>query len=341
LPKILRHAPCLILLTAILAALPAGASPQSEARSTSQQPLSLSEYISELDRCSAILANPVQEPASLRSLRLSLPPKWTVKSGDEVYGVSTDWLADGLAAIENDPRTSNPALSRTLHTLQAYREAAEAIETPVPSQDLAESRARLNEILGAKEFRGAQGPSWFDVIKARMWAWINRHLEKLFGKIGLSQKISNVVAWTLITFAALLLVFWMVRYLMRTGPRAEMDLHGASALGRDWHYWLREARAAAGRGDYRSAIHAAYWTAIAQLEETSSLPQDRSRTPRESLRLTRKESVTYAPLSQLTRRFELVWYGYRSASAADWSDATQQLEALGCQRSSTPAISGS
>jgi hypothetical protein len=104
---------------------------------------------------------------------------------------------------------------------------------------------------------------------------------------------------------------------------------------------MREARAAAERGDYRAAIHAAYWAAVARLEETKSLPEDRSRTPRESLRLIRRENPAYAPLSQLTRRFELVWYGYRAATAADWTDAMQQLEALGCQRSSTPVISAS
>ena len=91
----------------------------------------------------------------------------------------------------------------------------------------------------------------------------------------------------------------------------------------------------------RAAIHAAYWAAIVRMEETKSLPEDRSRTPRESLRLIQKESADYPPLVRLTERFELVWYGYRSATDADWSDAMQQLETLGCLRSSTAAISGS
>jgi hypothetical protein len=46
-----------------------------------------------------------------------------------------------------------------------------------------------------------------------------------------------------------------------------------------------------------------------------------------------QDSSAYAPLAQLTRRFELVWYGYRDATAADWDDAAQQLEILGCLRS--------
>jgi len=76
------------------------------------------------------------------------------------------------------------------------------------------------------------------------------------------------------------------------------------------------------------------------LEEAKVLTEDRSRTPRESLRLI-QESAEHAALSQLTRRFELVWYGYRPAGSADWNEAVRQLETLGCLGSSTPAISAS
>ena len=75
-----------------------------------------------------------------------------------------------------------------------------------------------------------------------------------------------------------------------------MDLSGATPVGRDWRRWLREAKEAAGRGDYRAAIHAAYWAAMVRMEEMKTLPEDRSRTPRESLRLIDRGSAAYAPL---------------------------------------------
>ena len=195
-----------------------------------------------------------------------------------------------------------------------------------------QSRARLNAILSAREFQGQQGPTWFDVWKQRVRDWINRQFERIFGRVR-GRVIGNFVAWTIVILVGLLLLFWTLRFLMRAGQRPEMDLSGATPIGRDWRRWLREAREAAGRGDYRVAIHAAYWAAIVRMEEMKSLPEDRSRTPRESLRLVDRGSATYAPLSQLTRRFELVWYGYRAATAEDWNDAAQQLENLGCPRS--------
>jgi len=310
------------------------------AASTSQQ-RSLQEYIFELDKCSALLASSGNNPAVLRTLRMSLPGQWIVNVGNQTYTVSTDWLADGLARTETARHGDSTSLEQTRQQIAVHRDAAEALAARNSPQSLDESRAKLNRILEGKEFQAIHGPTWFEVLRARFYDWILRQLDKLFGRFRGGRAISNVIAWTLIALAALLLILWAVRATMRAGARPEMDLRGAAGPGRDSPYWLREARDAAARGDYRAAIHAAYWAAIARLEEMKSLPEDRSRTPRESLRLIRRESAEYAPLSQLTRRFELVWYGYRSANSADWSDAMQQLETLGCLRSSTPAISAS
>ncbi len=174
-----------------------------------------------------------------------------------------------------------------------------------------------------------------------MRAWIARHLEKIFGRLGVSESVGNAIAWTLVALVGLLLSFWAVRFILNAARRSEMDLRGSKSVGQDWRYWAREARAAADRGDYRAAIHAAYWTAVAQLEENHLLQEDRSRTPRESLRLLQRTSAAYDPLAHLTRRFEVTWNGYRVATSADWDDVRKQLETLECLRSSTPAIANS
>jgi len=326
---------------AILAVWPLKSFCQSASAVPPQQSLTVQEYIAELDRCSAILNASPSNPAAIHELGTTLPASWTVTTGGTSYSVTTAWLTGALAGIEKNPGAGTDALAEIRSKLQTYREEAQAMETAMASQNLAQSRARLNSILSAREFRGQRGPTWLDALKARIWSWIVRQLERIFGRLGGTKTISNIVAWTVIVLACLVLLFWMVRILMRAGSRSEMDLSGATPVNRDWHRWLRDARAAAARGDYRAAIHAAYWAAIVRMEETNSLPEDRSRTPRESLRLIQKESANYAPLLQLTQRFELVWYGYRSATDADWSDAMQQLETLGCLRSSTAAISGS
>jgi Domain of unknown function (DUF4129) len=329
--------PLLLCLAALASPAVFGQTPSPSGLAL-QQSLSLREYISQLERCSAVLAHVESDPSALHSLRLSLPTNWVVRAGDQSFTVSTDWLTDDLSEIEGHPHQSSGTLAQLRQRLAAYRKAAQALNAPPAPPGIEQSRARLNGILAAKEFRAVQAPSWLNVQRARLFRWIALQWEKIFSRFGLSRSIGNLIAWIVIALAALLILLWTARAFLRGGSGAEMLLREAAAVGRNWQYWLREARSAAARSDYRSAIHAAYWAAVVHLEETKTLTEDRSRTPRESLRLLRRDSTEYAPLSRLTRRFELVWYGYRPATEADWSDAVQQLETLGCLRPSTAAI---
>jgi hypothetical protein len=323
---------CFVLLLAICSACPLATLSQS-ANSASPDPLSLQEYIAELDHCAALLSlSPVNSKA-VHDLRTTLPAKWNVRVGQARYAIGTEWLSGALSSIETDPSASNTVLAPTRQKLLALRGAAQSlIDSAQGEPNAAGSRSRLNAVLSAREFRGQQGPTWMDLLKQRIRDWIDRQLERLFGRVP-GRKIGNWVAWIVVILGGLLLSFWTLRFLMSARQHEEMDLSGATPVGRDWRRWLREAREAAARRDYRMAIHAAYWAAIVRMEETKSLPEDRARTPRESLKLIDRGSAAYAPLLQLTRRFEPVWYGYRSATAADWDDASQQLEILGCPRS--------
>jgi uncharacterized protein DUF4129 len=301
--------------------------------------ISLQQYIAELRTASKALDG--ESSATIHDFRVALPDEWVVQVDGPSLKVQTDWLATALLIEENAPTASTDRLRQARQHLAALLEAAEDLSAPAAGADLGQSRAQIDHILRDREFQGARGPSWFDALKARVYAWISRHLERLFGRVGIPAAVGDTIAWTLVSLVALLLAFWSVRSLIAAASRSEMDLRGAAPAGQDWRYWAREARAASERGDYRAAIHAAYWTAVARLEENRVLPEDRSRTPREALRLVRRESAAYAPLAQLTRRYELTWYGYHAATSADWDDAMQKVETLECLPSSTQAIAGS
>jgi hypothetical protein len=301
--------------------------------------ISLQEYVKELNTASTALDG--ESPTTIHTFRLSLPNEWVVLTDGQSMRLKTDWLAAALLAEENAPKVSTDQLRQGRQRLAALREAAEALLSPADRADLDQSRAHVERILRDREFQGSHEPSWLDKLQARVRSWISSRLEKLFGRMGISTSVGNAIAWTLVTLVGLLLAFWAVRSVMNAATRSEMDLRGAVPAGQDWRYWAREARAAAERGDYRAAIHAAYWTAVAQLEENQLLPEDRSRTPRESLRLVQRGSAAYDPLAHLTRRFEVTWYGYHMATSADWADVRKQLETLECLRSSTHAIANS
>lgn len=301
--------------------------------------IGLQEYITELRVATTALDG--GSPTTIHDFRTSLPSEWVVQIDGQSMRVETDWLATALSIKENAPMASTDRLRQARQRLAALRETAEALLAPPAGAELGQARAQADRILRDREFQGSHEPTWLDKRKARVRVWISRHLDKLFGRMGISASVGNTIAWTLVSLVALLLAFWAVRSMIAAAARSELDLRGATPAGQDWRYWASEARASAERGDFRSAIHAAYWTAVAQLEENHVFPGDRSRTPRESLRLLQGGNAAYGPLAHLTRRFELTWYGYKAATSADWDDAMKQLETLECLRSSTRAIASS
>jgi hypothetical protein len=85
-------------------------------------------------------------------------------------------------------------------------------------------------------------------------------------------------------------------------------------------------------------VHSAYWAGISYLEAIELIVPDRTRTPREYLRLLSKPrpdsavpiEKPRAALAALTTRLEQVWYGRRPASREDFLESMQQIEGLGC-----------
>ena len=199
--------------------------------------------------------------------------------------VKTDWLGVALLAEEKGPQENVDLLRAARQRLDALREAAEGLASPATRADLDHARAQVDRILRDREFQGSHEPSWWEKQMARARAWISRQLDAFLTAWEFPRRSATLFAWTMVALIGLLLSFWAVRSVINAARRAEMDLSGAVPAGQDWRYWAKQARAAAERGDYRAAIHAAYWTAVAQLEESHLLPEDRSRTPRESLRL--------------------------------------------------------
>jgi hypothetical protein len=138
-----------------------------------------------------------------------------------------------------------------------------------------------------------------------------------------------------------LLAVMLFRALQREEKREELKLEGPPLPGRTWREWFREAEAAAKTGDFRKAIRAAYWAGVSRLEELGAWTPDRARTPREYLRLLQAQDERRRPLGELTRRFELTWYGYVEATPVEYRETLGQLEVLGCRLPSNPAIAKS
>ena len=300
------------------------------------QEYDLSEYQAELDRC----AESLKKPSELHSLGSSLASTWHVRVGNSRVQVSTEPITNELRELEVRPQDSGKIIRDLSLRLAAMRAAAAALETQETRENPEAARARLDTILARKEFQGAKGPSAMDLLQARINRWIVEKLARLFTRLHISARTGNALAWSVIILAFLSLCYMVWRWLSGK-PRIAENVPAAKAAPSDARHWVEEALAAAERGDFREAIHCAYWAAVAKLEDMNVLARDRARTPRESLRLLEHHPNEERMLRGLTTHFELIWYGYRPASPNDWFRVKEELEKMGCLRASTAPTANS
>jgi len=309
----------LVLAALLHSSLPCSAQAPAEAAE-----LDLQSYQQELSRIEQASKN----AGELRELRRSLPETWTVKDGDRTYRVPTKEISDAIAELDRGSKQA--AATEQLKTrLQAMRQQAADLASSFPITNSGDAEAKLHKILKRGEFQEARGPSAWDLLRARMNRWILEHVIGLLNLLHISEKTGNAMAWAVIIVAVMLLFYvvygWLSKAERSTRFRAEVE-----PVANDVRQWVKEALVAAERGDYREAVHCAYWASVAHLEDIRILPRDRSRTPRESLHLLERHPEEQGVLQAITRSFELIWYGYRPASAGDWAGAKEQLEKIGC-----------
>ena len=303
-----------------------------DASTTSPTQFDLQSYQGELSHIAEVLKNPAEIP----TLRRSLPESWTVRDGERVYNVPTKEISEALREIERDPRKNTAALLEA--RLHDMRQQAEELARSTASANIAEASDKLKKIMRRGEFREVSGPSQWDLLRARVLRWIALHILKLLSVLHLSHKTGNAIVWGVLFLAVLLLFYVVFRWLTKSSEDTRFRAP-AEPTRSDARRWVQEALAAAELGDFREAVHCAYWASVAHLEDVRILPRDRARTPRESLRLLDPYPKEQGILRTITRSFELIWYGYRPVSASEWAGTKEQLEKIGClQASIAPTV---
>jgi hypothetical protein len=306
------------------------------AAGTGDLKLDLAAYKAELDRCSAAL----HQGEHLAQLRDSLPRNWIVQTENSEIVVSTDWLNYDLLQAERDNGTSKSQLRQISSRLAAMRKAADDFEHSSNQQREKSAQADLDKILQRREFASSSGPSQAELLEERISRWIAEQLIRLLSHLHAGRTTGNVVTWTIVGLAFALLCYWVWQNLFRTLQNKTPELQRSNVV-EESRQWAQEALSAADRGDYREAVHCAYWATIIHLESMSILKRDHARTPRESLRLLEPHPKERQLLVDFTRLFELIWYGYRPALQSDWTNAHAHLEKMGCLATSTPATANS
>ncbi len=325
------------------------------ASATLQEKLDLAAYRRTLDQLRSAVEGLSSHSQDAGPLRKSIPRTWNVESGGQHFEVSTEWLEASLARLESAPTARAEAEKEILSRLDRLRADAVAFDSPA-NPDPAKARAAMEEILRQREYANVRQPSWLELAFQRLWRAFWRLLGRLFGGIGTHVNVQRVIVWSLIGVALVFLVVLLLRVLRQALRRTDLNLPSAPQPTKTWRQWAQEALAAAGRGNYRAAVHACYWAAIARLGDLGVWNIDQSRTPREYLRmldglggnvalpgrnrplqplLALAPSGVRAAVGTLTGTFERVWYAGADATATDYRSSIDRLEELGCRFPST------
>jgi hypothetical protein len=287
-------------------------------------PRELSSQLSQLDR--QLKNKPSKE--QFGDLQRALPSDWLIQTPDRTYSVSTQPLR----------RLLNPDnLDHARAYIATLRHQLDTGETLVPAASNA--RAELDRILANSRFHQVRQPSTWELWRQRVNAWLARQVLKFIQAISRHPVSAKILFWVILAAAAAFLAFLAYRFLTQGDRIAGLHPEPVRMRSRSWQEWIRASRESAARGDYREAIHCAYWAGITRLQDAGALPLDRAKTPREYLRALsaprapeQESTDRYKdPLSKLTRHFELAWYANRGAGSDDFTDTLQQVEALGCR----------
>ncbi|HEX5235362.1 MAG TPA: DUF4129 domain-containing protein [Silvibacterium sp.] len=239
-----------------------------------------------------------------------------------------DWLRDVLKSARD---AGNSKRGDELHGAEARlaEMAREASGVRGSAPDIAMARKHADAILEHAEFATVRDDSLWERIAALIGLW----LDKLFNNVAKFGKrspwIGPLMEWGLIGVVLLGLALWAMRALRRqrlaVRVEAAKQMEPWEEAARNWR-GLAEEQAA--RGEWREAVHCLYWASIAVLEGRRMWTPNRSRTPREYVRLMEAGSARRGLLRQQTQGFERVWYGLRDAGRQEYERALKLHEEL-------------
>jgi Domain of unknown function (DUF4129) len=304
------------------------ASNTSASSSAALTPRELSAQLSTIDK--QLKDKPSKDQYS--DLQRALPSDWQIQTPERTYSVSTQPLRRLLNPEQLDDARAYIATLRS----QLGEGTTRGDDA---TQDVTNARADLDKILAEPRFHQVHKPSAWDLLRQRISAWLERKIRKLLDAASRHPLGAKIVFWVMVVAGVALLAFLAYRLLTQGDRVNSLHPEPVRMRTRSWQEWIRAARESAARGDYREAIHSAYWAGITRLQDAGALPLDRAKTPREYLRALsaprapeQESNEKYkVPLGKLTTNLELAWYANRKADSAEFSDTLQQVEALGCR----------
>ncbi len=302
-------------------------------------PYNAAGFAAEMRRLGTAIEKSSGNAKEIEAIQKALPPSWKIDTPEAHYEFSSEPLRELLECNKCDAaaRKSRFAQAKSWTYAIAPQLEGYAAHGGFSAPD---ARATLDQILKRREFGAVRPPSQWDLLRERINAWLLRMLNRLFENIGRHPLGAKLLFWLILFAVVGWLAMMLVRFWLGRARMDELRSVGEVAFARSWQEWIRAAREAAARGEFREAVHSVYWAGITRLEDAGTISRDRTRTPREHLQLVTEAAAAAVAVPQtskqrdslaaLTSLFERVWYGRGHADARDFESSLQQAEGLGC-----------
>lgn len=283
-------------------------------------------FVAELERISSDVSG--GEAGRVPDVRV--PTVWIVEAGDERFEMPAAWVRRAVDSARGNPSTW-PAQRTTLLTridaLKAEARALGSRTSGATPRDPAAARQALTAVLAGSEFRQMARESAIGRFRQRVTQWLLRTWERLGGgRVG-GRRAAIAFAWVAVLVALTLLATWLARLILRPDRGRRLALSAPSARARSARAWAHDALRAR---DPREATRCAYRATVRGLEEEGAWRSDETRTPREYLKMLPAEHRRRALFTDMTRRFEEIWFAAREATEEDRRAVLARLKELGC-----------
>lgn len=318
------------------------------AKSLSEYHLQLRESITALDTMSqhdeseSETDRATRVSQTLAAIRTALPETDTVETGGVTIPVNNSWLHRELETYEKTQTDRAGTLTGILERMRGLQQrVAEIDQSGRTPSDKEAAGKRLAEILSRPEYsRSIQNESALARLWNRLKKWLEQFLPKQQrlapGNVGWVSRVAQllvvllalgVLAYVIKTFAPR--IFRRRPAKKKSKPAPRIVLGETLAPDESASDILATAEALARRGELRAAIRNAYIALLVELGDRQILSLAQYKTNRDYLRAMREVEPLHTNVKHLTDSFERHWYGFASATDADWTNfRTRYKQAL-------------
>ncbi|HET9698375.1 MAG TPA: DUF4129 domain-containing protein [Terriglobales bacterium] len=268
------------------------------------------------------------EDADFKEIGAQVPWECKFQSEGKDFRISNALLQTQISGVEaaqdSERKDKLAALQRTvadrIKAIDSYKQPIDPTVQP-----------KLKQILANKDFKRVGSQSSDAIVQELLM----KLLIKLFSLVAKNPDqaafFAKIAVWTFIALIAAFLLLKLYRWATQARPiDVPREIIPFAPSAKSWKQWMNEARSALATGNFREAVHSSYWAAISHLESSGAWVPDKARTPREYLRLISRTNPSRALLAEISRVFELVWYGERTPAQSECEAFLARVEQIAC-----------